>query len=297
LRSKEGEAVTGHRFRRVVSIGRVLAALAVGGALIAQTETVSAQDVQSAMSDIEGSADFRLRVSAALVLGRQKPAGALQKLERALGDPHPMVRIAAAAGLAALGDPAAVPVLERRARDEQMVGVKTKMQEAATQLRPHAAAATAPKAIGNAKYVLEIGTMSNNSGIADPQYPSIMADATRHQLEQKGAIVIDAQDTSLKAQATQKHIPVYRIDGQLSRLSQNQSNDGSLMIQARVEFSVLKVPQQTLQGTLSGAAATQSSASALSNANSMQMLRQQVIGGAVESAMQNADRRLLSTIH
>jgi hypothetical protein len=29
----------------------------------------------------------------------------------------------------------------------------------------------------------------------------------------------------------------------------------------------------------------------------MQMLRQQVIGGAVESAMQNADRRLLATIH
>jgi hypothetical protein len=277
----------------------VLAALAIGSALVTQTEPVSAHDVQSAMSDIEGSADFRRRGSAALVLGRQKPPGARQKLERALGDPHPMVRIAAAAGLAALGDPAAIPVLDRRAREEQMVGVKTKMQEASTQLRSQstASAAPAPKHIGNAKYVLEIGTMSNNSGIVDPQYPSIMADATRKQLEQKGAVVIEAQDTALKAQAKQKNIPVYRIDGQLSRLSQNQGTDGSLMIQARVEFSVLKVPQQTLQGTLSGAAATQSSASALSNANSMQMLRQQVIGGAVESAMQNADRRLLSTIH
>jgi hypothetical protein len=139
--------------------------------------------------------------------------------------------------------------------------------------------------------------MSNNSGIVDPQYPGIMADATRRQLEQKGAVVLGPQDMVLKAQAKVRNIPVYRIDGQLSRLSQNQGTDGSLMIQARVEFSVVKVPQQTLQGTLSGAAATQSSGSALSNAVSMQMLRQQVIGGAVESAMQNADRRLLATIH
>jgi hypothetical protein len=292
--------VAGLRLRRVVSIGRVLAALAVGGALITQTETVCpAQDVQSAMSDISESSDFRLRVSAALVLGRAKPPGARQKLERALGDPHPMVRIAAAAGLAALGDPAAIPVLERRAREEQMVGVKTKMQEAATQLRPPptAAPASAPKHLGHAKYVLEIGTMSNNSGIVDDRCSGVMADATKRELEGKGQLVLGPEDNVLRAQAKQKNLPTYRIEGSLAKLSQVQSADGSFMMQARVEFSVVKVPQQTLQGTLSGAASTQGSSSALANASSMQMLRQQVIGGAVESAMQNADRRLLANIH
>lgn len=270
--------------------------------LVTQTESLCpAQDVQSAMGDIEGSADFRLRVSAALLLGRSKPAGARQKLERALSDAHPAVRIAAAAGLSALGDPAAIPSLERHARDEQMVGVKAKMQESITRLRAgqggaDTTTATAPRAIGHAKYVLELGAMRNTSGVHE-EFSSVMAQAAKKQLEQKGALVLDATDTALKDEATKKKIPVYRLEGQLSRLSQSQQADGSLTVQARVEFSVVKVPQHTLQGTLSGAASTQGSRSALGNDATMHNLREQVIGGAVESAMQNADRGLLASIH
>jgi hypothetical protein len=295
---KEGGLVARRSFRRLVSVGRVLVAVAMGAALITQTETLSrAQDVQSAMADISESADFRLRVSAALLLGRAKPPGAREKLEHALGDAHPAVRLAAAAGLSALGDPAAIPALERRAREEQMVGVKAKMQESAQHLRPVAVVAAAPRTIGSAKYVLELGTMHNASGVPDAKYSGIMAQVAKRQLESKGAMILEAHETALHEEATKRKIPVYRLEGQLSRLSQQQSSDGSLTMQARVEFSVLKVPQHTLQGTLSGAASTQSSSTALGNPSSMSMLREQVIGGAVESAMQNADRRLLSTIH
>jgi hypothetical protein len=272
--------------------------------LITQTESVCpAQDPQSALGDIDGSSDFRLRVSAALLLGRSKPQGARQKLERALTDAHPAVRIAAAAGLSALGDAAAIPSLERHARDEQMVGVKAKMQESVNHLRggnagaPTAAAAAPAHSIGTAKYVLELGAMRNTSGGRDDQFSSVMAQAAKKQLEQKGALVLDSSDGALKAEATRKKIPVYRLEGQLSRLSQQQASDGSLTMQARVEFSVVKVPQHTLQGTLSGAASTQGSRSALGNESTMQNLREQVIGGAVESAMQNADRSLLASIH
>jgi hypothetical protein len=277
--------------RRWVSVGRLIFGVVVGSMLITQTETLCpAQDVQSAMGDIEGSSDFRLRVSAALLLGRSKPAGARQKLERALSDAHPAVRIAAAAGLSALGDPAAIPSLERHARDEQMVGVKAKMQESVTHLRGEATAAAgttvvAPRAIGHAKYVLELGAMRNTSGVHD-EFSGVMAQAAKKQLEQKGALVLDASDTALKDEATRKKIPVYRLEGQLSRLSQSQQADGSLTVQARVEFSVVKVPQHTLR-----------SRSALGNDVTMHNLREQVIGGAVESAMQNADRGLLASIH
>ncbi len=270
--------------------------------LVTQTESLCpAQDIQSAMGDIEGSADFRLRVSAALLLGRSKPAGARQKLERALSDAHPAVRLAAAAGLSALGDAAAIPSLERHARDEQMVGVKAKMQESITHLRagtPGAGAAVVPvRAIGHAKYVLELGVMRNTTGSQNDQFSGVMAQTAKKQLEQKGALVLDVTDTALKDEATKKHIPVYRLEGQLSRLTQQQQPDGSLTVHARVEFSVVKVPQHTLQGTLSGAASTQGSGSALGNESTMHNLREQVIGGAVESAMQNADHGLLASIH
>ena len=271
--------------------------------LVTQTESLCpAQDVQSAMGDIEGSSDFRLRVSAALLLGRSKPAGARQKLEHALSDAHPAVRIAAAASLSALGDPAAIPSLERHARDEQMVGVKAKMQESVAHLRAGSGAGSvagvAPvRAIGHAKYVLELGAMRNTSGVQNDQFSSVMSQTAKKQLEQKGALVLDATDTALKEEATKKKIPVYRLEGQLSRLSQQQQADGSLTVHARVEFSVVKVPQHTLQGTLSGAASTQGGRSALGNESTMHNLREQVIGGAVESAMQNADQGLLASIH
>ncbi len=286
---------------RWVSAGRLIFGVVLGSVLVTQTETLCpAQDVQSALGDIDGSSDFRLRVSAALLLGRSKPAGARQKLERALSDAHPAVRLAAAAGLSALGDAAAIPSLERHARDEQMVGVKAKMQETITHLRSGAAgsvAAVAPaRALGQAKYVLELGAMRNTSGVANDQFSGVMAQTAKKQLEQKGALVLDATETALKDEATKRKIPVYRLEGQLSRLSQQQQADGSLTVQARVEFSVVKVPQHTLQGTLSGAASTQGSRSALGNESTMHNLREQVIGGAVESAMQNADRGLLASI-
>jgi len=173
-----------------------------------------------------------------------------------------------------------------------MVGVKAKMLESVTRLRGGDTAATAPanhgpRAIGHAKYILELGAMRNTSGVHE-EFSGVMAQAAKKQLEQKGAFVLDASETALKEEANKKKIPVYRLEGQLSRLSQHQQADGSLTVQARVEFSVVKVPQHTLQGTLSGAASTQGSGSALGNESTMHNLREQVIGGAVESAMQNA---------
>ena len=287
-------------------------AIVAGSVLVTKTEVLcSAQDVNSAVADIDGSSDFRVRVSAALVLGRAKPPGARQKLEVALSDAHPAVRMAAAAGLSALGDPAAIRSLEHHAREEQMMGVRAKMLESATRLRgsdarsngqaadgqPTIPVATGPRVIGQAKYVLELGAMRNTSGVRDDQFSGVMALAAKKQLEQKGAFVLAANEGGLKDEANRKKIPVYRIEGQLSRLSQQQASDGSLTMLARVEFSVVKVPQHTLQGTLSGAASTQGSLAAFSNETSMSQLREQVIGGAVESAMQNADRNLLSNIH
>src|ERR1700732_1019171 len=77
-----------------------------------------AQGVAAAQQDITGSDDFRVRVNAALTLGKAKPPDARALLERALGDAHPALRPAAAAALVALGDPAAIPALERRLAGE-----------------------------------------------------------------------------------------------------------------------------------------------------------------------------------
>ena len=87
--------------RTLIRFG-IVAALMLGAA-----PSSVAQDDSGAFRDLAIGTDFRLRVAAALSLGKSKSAGARPALEKALGDPNPAVRAAAAAGLGASGDPAA----------------------------------------------------------------------------------------------------------------------------------------------------------------------------------------------
>src|SRR5262249_327897 len=66
----------------------------------------------SSFKDLSRASDFRLRVAAALALGKSKEPGSRQALEKALGDSNAAVRTAAAAALGALGDAAALPALK-----------------------------------------------------------------------------------------------------------------------------------------------------------------------------------------
>lgn len=241
--------------------------------------------------------DFRVRVSAALLLGRQKPPGARERLEKALSDPHPAVRIAAANGLSQLGDAAAGPALERAAQREQMVGVKAKMTEALAGLRQGAGggagAAAAPASLDGKRFVLQLGAMRNNTAIKNEKLGVIMRTAAKSQASGiRGAVVADAGDAALLAKASEKKLPVLLLDGQLNRLSQTKSADGTFVLSAQVEFSLRRVPEHTLRGTLSGGASTQGSAKALADEARMTELQSQVVQGAVESALKNADTGL-----
>jgi hypothetical protein len=242
-----------------------------------------AQDVVEARHDITDSADFRLRVSAALLLGRTHTDGARPLLEQALSDPHPAVRTAAAAALGALGDPAAIPALERRATTESLASVNTQIRASVTTLR---------KAVQgtwqNARYVLELGDMKNRTGIRGEQPSGILRSSTRtYAATLPGAIVTEGGDPTTRQEAANRHLHVLALDGSLQRLTQGQRNT-ELTVGAQVEFSLRRVPEQSLKGTLSGAATSIGSTSALANPQLVVQLQNQAIDGAVASAMRGA---------
>jgi hypothetical protein len=85
-------------------------------------------------------------------------------------------------------------------------------------------------------------------------------------------------------------MPVLLLEGQLTRLAQAQTN-GAMRIEARVEFSVRRVPQQTLKGTLSGGATSVESMRSLSGQRLVE-LQNETVGSAVESALRGADSGL-----
>ncbi|HEY2511750.1 MAG TPA: HEAT repeat domain-containing protein [Polyangiaceae bacterium] len=240
-----------------------------------------AQDPQSAAADLAHASDFRVRVSAALLLGKTKPDGARLMLERALDDAHPAVRTAAAAALAALGDRTAVSALERHAQDESSGAARAQMKaSAASLLHPRI---DAPASHGHARYAVAIGHMRNVSGIRGDDLANVLHDAARAQAESlPGAMVIEGDGSS----GVSDRMPVLLLDGQLTRLSQSSSS-GATRIEARVEFSIRRVPQQVLKGTLSGGATAVEPARAVNGARLVE-LQNETVGSAVESALSGA---------
>ncbi len=242
-----------------------------------------AQNVAEARHDITDSDDFRLRVSAALILGKSHADGARPLLERALSDPHPAVRTAAAAALGALGDPAAIPALERSADLESSASVKTQLRSSVLALRR-----STQGSWQNARYVLELGDMKNRSSISGEQPSGILRNSTRtYATSLPGAVVTEGADPGARREAASRHLHVLELDGAVQRLTQGQS-DTQLTFAAQVEFSLRRVPEQSLKGTLSGTATSIGSTNALANPELVVMLQNQAIDGAVASAMRGA---------
>jgi hypothetical protein len=263
---------------------------------------VRASDPAAAARDLDSSSDFRVRVTAALVLGRTHPEGAREALEHALAaDPHTAVRAAAAEALAALGDPAAVAALEQRLPAEPSSNVKAQIRVSIAQLR---AGATSPQGDGDndgaspgrlrpdARCVLSLGAMRNATGVRGDELRRVLASAARSRARVlRGVVVVgaDAAIAPIARQAAARHLPVVTLDGSVTQLSESRV-EGSLQVHARVEFTVRR--DQSLRGTLSGGATTFGSGPSISE-EARRRLEEDAIDGAVQSALRGAEDGLL----
>jgi hypothetical protein len=260
---------------------------------VATPRLALAQDPAGALRDLTDSSDFRVRVSAALYLGRTHPVGAREALEHALSDAHPAVRVAAASALGSLGDAAAIAALARRASTEASESVKAQLQSSIDQLRRGVAAdqpsADSHKLGPNVRYVVRLGSMRNPSGVRGEDLRRVLQSAARSRARGlHGTAIVDA-DAALLAQAMERHLPVLTLDGSVMQVTEARV-EGSTQVQARVEFAVRR--EQTLKGTLSGAATTFGSGQVISDQGRRQ-LQDDAVDGAVQSALRGADQGLM----
>ena len=250
-----------------------------------------AQDPAGALRDLSESSDFRVRVSAALYLGKTRPAGAREALEHGLSDGHPAVRVAAATALGQLGDPAAIGALARRESVEPSASVKAQLASSIDQLKK-AAESSGGGGSGNlgpnVKYVVRLGSMRNPSGVRGDDLKRVLQSAVRTRARGIHGALVDF-DGALVAQAAQRHLPILTLDGSVMQVTEARV-EGNVQVQARVEFAVKR--EQTLKGTLSGAATTFGSGPAISD-QSRRQLEDDAVDGAVQSAMRGADQGLM----
>jgi HEAT repeats len=228
--------------------------------------------------DLNTSDDFRVRVAAALALGKNKPAGALIALEAALSDPHPAVRAAAAVALRTLGDPAAIGPLARQMKRESAPGTRAQM---VTTLEALHAKALAPVAAPAVKYAVKMGNMKNLTKVRGDALGIVMAKAAKTQAASiPGAVLVDDDLGAAKINA-----PMLVLDGTITSMKQEARVGGTVNFNAQVEFSVSKMPEHALKVALTGGATSIGTQSSLVNSVRINALQDQAIEGAVQSAL------------
>lgn len=267
--------------KRARTLGVVAIALATLFAPMA-----SAEDTTNAKRDVVSAEDFRVRVTAALALGKSRDTTARAPLERALADTNVAVRTAAAAALGVLGDIAALPALQRQLAAESAPSVKSQLGSTIASLNRIAT-------LQGVQLVIEIGSMKNatnvrGEGLAQVLRTSMLAKART----MTNVVVADSSDTALLQRAADKHVPVIALDGTVLALTQTQNN-GATQLSAQVEFSMRRIPDQTLKGVLTGNATSMGQGPTATQPRVVAALQDQAIEGAVESALRGADQPMM----
>jgi HEAT repeats len=233
------------------------------------------------VEQLQHGSDFRVRVSAALQLGKSLNPAASPPLEAALEDPNASVRAAAAAALKNLGDVSALGPL--RAHSDKSSAVRAQIESAIKSLQEEA---TTPKI----KVLVKIGIMKNGSGVKGPRLENELADSSRRKLNALPGVRVLAEDST---QRPSGNVPTVMVTGKISELSAAREGS-SIVYSASVEYVLHTMPEQSIAAKVSGrASATASEQEASDNARSAE-LRRSVLEAAIASALRRAPPALMA---
>lgn len=254
-----------------------------------------AKDGTSAADQGATDADFRVRVANVLRIGKSKSGTARAELERALVDAHPAVRSAAAAALATLGDTRAIATLSRRLVSESSASVKAQLQASIDTLKVAEGKEQDEARWSTARVVVSLGPVRNLTKIKGGNVDEVFKAAAFEKAKSVPGVVVTDGDDGGRDRARQKHLPVVQLDGTLTKLDHDRT-PGEMRVSAAVEFSVRRVPEQTLRGSLSGRATSIGSPKVALVPEHLAALQNQAIDGAVESALRGANRGLVAAV-
>lgn len=233
---------------------------------------------------LENGSDFRVKVSAALQLGKSLSGEAAAPLMAALNDPNASVRAAAAAALKNLGEPSALAAL-RAHRTDKSEAVRAQVTAAIRSLEDERA--TGPKP----KLLVKIGIMKNGSGIKSQKIETELADSSRRKLsELPGVKVLALADENLDPPSK---LPMVMVTGKIQELKASREGS-SIVYSAIVEYVLHTMPEQSIAAKVSGhASATATQQDATSSAK-LAELRRSVLEAAIASALRRAPPALLA---
>ncbi len=234
----------------------------------------SAQDARAdfLVRKLETSSHFRVRAQAALSLARIEPTpGIVRALSAALGDPHPAVRVSAAVALKEIGDRAALPALERAARDPDRA-VRRAVEQAVRSLEREE-----PQGTGPSRYYVGVGSPGSNvKAVQGPTLAGLKQHLTQRIAAMSGVRI--ARDGETEAQArsllSRRKLVGYYVDSSIVKIERCPDPG----VRAEVSIVLSTYPDHDIRAMLTGAARVSGSGDFVS-------MRQQAIEGAFSGAL------------
>lgn len=265
----------GHRAARWL-----LTVLLVTIASFGMPQSSRAQSVDSLKKDLASSVDYRVRMTAALALGKSKDPSSVAPLVGALADQHVAVRASAAAALGSLGQASALASLEAAKERESATAVRREIEAAIAKIR-----AQSPKA----KVLVQMGRLENKSG--NPKLGPAFQKIARDELSRLPGVELLGERADAALESKRRRLPTVALDGRLVQVQKAQSSR-EIGYSAKVEFLIRKLPDQALKGTVRGDARASTDPRAVKSPSEHALLQEDAVVAAVQSALKGAPTAL-----
>jgi hypothetical protein len=237
------------------SFALALALAASAGAtagLLARSARAAGNSVEDLSHMLLEDSSYKVRVQAALVLGKLGDRNAVPALTKALHDENNTVRAVAAQALGRLGAPEAADGLRATLKTERDAFVRTQMEKALA-----AIGSAAPGKAKRAKIYVTFGSFSGGTRSADPAALAVLRGALQRELG-KLTTVTFALETGVDDKSFAKTGQLgFLIDGNVSRLDEG-GGGGSLETNCDVKVMVARWPSRSIIMWTNAGAAVQS---------------------------------------
>jgi hypothetical protein len=262
------------------TIGTVMVTLALSLSVV----PAGAQPTSDLIQKLDQGADFRVRVQAALELGKTRGIASRLALESALDDENAAVRAAAAAGLKVMRDPSAIPALLRHEGDAS-AAVRSQIRSSVEAL----SGGTAAPAQQKPEVLVQVGKMRSGTAATSGQMLEDAARTSRQKLRELPGVAV--MEEAKEAGPQRRDVPMVMVTGRVKQLEESREGT-SVVYLASVEFVLHKMPGQSIKGVVSGSARASGSATEMGSARAIADLRRSALEAAIDSAVRRAPQAL-----
>jgi hypothetical protein len=216
---------------------------------------------------------WRVRLQAAVVLGKLRDGRSVPSLLRALSDENETVRGLSAQVLGDLGDSSAIAALEQVHKRDGSAFVREKSQQALVKLRPDSYAPRGTTPRGERKWHVEVGGIGSKSHIS-PEMTQRLREFIIRELERAPNVTLYDKQAS-----------GFLIDSSITSVSRRLTDEW-VEISCEVSFVVGRLPSKAMVMMTSGGATVQAPRAGF-RPEKERALQMDALEGAVQGANQN----------